>query len=496
MTPGGGSGEYGSRVLRRRLGLAATLLGLAAGWGLGPMAGPAGALPPVRHVFIIVLENRDYDTTFGPGTQAPYLARTLASQGQLLTQYYGIGHESLDNYVALVSGQGPNPDTQSDCQFYRDVLPGTIGADGQAAGSGCVYPAPVLTVADQLAARGLTWRGYMEDMGNSTTEPKTCRHPALNSRDDTQSAQMGDQYAARHNPFVYFHSIIDNQAACDANVVPLDRLASDLRSDQSTPNYVFITPNLCHDAHDSPCVDGQPGGLVSANLFLEQWVPQILQSPAYGAGGLLAIILDESATGAAACCNEQAANTANPGATSQGPGGGRVGAVLISQFIQPGSVNNTPYNHYSLLRSIEDLFGLSHLGYAARPELKPFGSDVYNARAAGTTPPAVPVGGQAPVPGCTSTPLPVRHRRRLARGTLIGTARIVRGDGRRSLEVTMLHAATLHVRARARGRTRALRARRVSACRTYRITLPRGTRRLRLLATVRHGREGRALRGA
>ncbi len=459
-------------------------------------AAPASALPPIRHVFIIVLENRNFDTSFGPGSPAPYLARTLPSQGQLLTQYYGIGHESLDNYVAMVSGQGPNPDTQSDCQFFRDLVPGTIGVDGQASGSGCVYPAAVPTVANQLETRGLTWRGYMEDMGNSSTEPKTCRHPALNSQDDTQSAHLGDQYAARHNPFVYFHSVIDNAAGCDANVVPLDRLASDLRAEQSTPNYVFITPNLCHDGHDSPCVDNEPGGLISADAFLKQWVPQILQSPAYQAGGLLAVIFDESASGAEACCNEQSANTPNAGGPSQGPGGGRVGAVLLSQYVQPGSVNTTPYNHYSLLRSVEDLFGLSHLGYAGKSGLKAFGPDVFNARpggapAAGGPGPAAPRG---PMP-CQSTRLRRGAGGRLAPGTLIGSSRLVRGaGGTQLLEVTMSHGAKLHIRVSGGARTRPIR-RRVRACHTYDIKLPAGSRRVALVAAFHRARETRTVSG-
>src|SRR5438034_702371 len=83
-------------------------------------------------------------------------------------------------------------------------------------------PAPVKTIVDQLAAKGVTWRGYMEDMGKDPTrEPKTCAHPAVGSPDQTQQASANDQYATRHNPFVYFHSIIDDQARCDAHVVPL-----------------------------------------------------------------------------------------------------------------------------------------------------------------------------------------------------------------------------------------------------------------------------------
>src|SRR5256714_14378063 len=101
------------------------LLVLSTATALLAAAPPAGAAPPIKHVFTIVLENKGFDETFGPGSPAPYLSQTLPSQGELLTQYYGIGHASLDNYIAMVSGQAPNPDTQSDCNFYRDFLPGT-----------------------------------------------------------------------------------------------------------------------------------------------------------------------------------------------------------------------------------------------------------------------------------------------------------------------------------------------------------------------------------
>src|SRR3954471_6077767 len=226
------------------------------------------ATPPIKHVFVIVLENKDYNETFGPGSKAPYLSQTLAGEGQLLTQYHGIGHESLDNYIAMVSGQGPNPQTQADCQFFTEFLPGSMGADGQAIGSGCVYPTAVKTVADQLEAKGLSWRGYMEDMKTP------CRHPAIGAPDTTQKAKVGDQYATRHNPYMYFHSIID-RPTCARNVVPLDRLPGHLKSASTTANYVFISPDLGHDGHDEPCVDGQPGGLVSADAFLKKWVPTI-----------------------------------------------------------------------------------------------------------------------------------------------------------------------------------------------------------------------------
>ena len=363
------------RQLIGRLLLAVALLGVS----VVAAPGTATAAPPIKHVFVIVLENKGFDETFGPGSQAPYLSTQLTQQGQLLTQYYGIAHHSLSNYVAMVSGQAANPQTQADCQWYTEFQPGAQGSDGQAIGQGCVFPAWVQSIADQLAAKGLTWKGYMEDMGNSPTASATCRHPAMWTQDTTQNARPGDQYAAKHNPFVYFHSLLDS-GACGAYDVPLDRLPTDLASASTTPSYVFITPNLCNDGHDSPCVDGSPGGLVSADAFLKQWVPAIETSPAFAEGGLIVITFDEAESGdASACCNEQPGpNTPNPGGLTPGPGGGRTGTVLISPFIKPGTQNATPYNHYALLRSVEDIFGLQYLGYAGQAGLQGFGPDVYN----------------------------------------------------------------------------------------------------------------------
>jgi hypothetical protein len=339
---------------------------------VGEMSSAAApATATVRHVFVVNLENKGYAETFGAGSKAPYLAQTLRARGQLLTHYYGTAHNSLPNYLAQISGQGPNPQTQADCRVYsRFVRTGTV-APGQAVGNGCVYPRNVRTVADQLSDNGLRWRGYMEDMGRG------CRHPRLDSRDDTQRAGTDDQYAARHNPFVYFRSITSRPRYCAAHVVGLGRLADDLRSARRTRNLSYITPDLCSDAHDTPCADGRPGGLASANAWLERWVPRILAAPAYRRNGVLVITFDEaesrSPDGADACCGEgPAPNAPLPGI--DGPGGGRVGAVVLSPYVVPGSTNHHPYNHYSLLRSVEDWFGLGALGYARQAQA--FGRDV------------------------------------------------------------------------------------------------------------------------
>jgi hypothetical protein len=412
---------------------------------LAQSASAGAALPQIKHVFIIVLENEDAQTTYGPGTKAPYLAQTLRARGAFVPGYFATGHLSLDNYISLVSGQGPNPYTQADAPAYVDFLPGIVTTgDGQAIGQGSVYPASVKTVADQLDAKGRTWRGFMEDMANSKTgQRKTCRHPAIGAPDDTQQAEAGDQYATRHNPFMYFHSIIDTQARCDKNVVDLTALPANLKSASATPNYSFITPNLCHDGHDEPCVDGQPGGLVSADAFLKQWIPKILASPAYADGGLVMIIFDEAAThDASACCGEQQGpNTPNNGGPTPGAGGGRVGAVFLSKFIKPGTESKVEYNHYSLLRSVEDMFGLAHLGYAAAAGLKPFGSDIFNNPAGSPKPPIPPptVSLSKPPQQCVTRKFQVTARSTGARVTMTITldGRLVRTTRAPSITVTI-----------------------------------------------------------
>ena len=283
----------------------------------------------------------------------------------------------------MISGQAPNTATQTDCQQYTDFASSGMTPDGQAIGTGCVFPANVKTIADQLVAAGFTWKAYMEDMGNDPArETATCGHAALAAKDPTAHAEApmaslptGDQYAAKHDPFVYFHSIID-APICQTSVVNLEALSADLMSVSTTPNFTFIAPNLCNDGHDAPCKDGQPGGLISANRFLQTWVPKIQNSAAYQKDGLLIVTFDEAEHDVSACCNEPTGpNVSAPGRT--GPGGGRTGEVLLSKFIKPGTVSDVPYNHYSQLRTIEDIFGLDHLGYAAQAGLAGFGSDVF-----------------------------------------------------------------------------------------------------------------------
>ena len=230
--------------------------------------------------------------------------------------------------------------------------------------------------------------------------------------------------------------MIDRTSLCNADVVPLGAVAvgtpskigsttlsdkfsghlvNDLGNRAETPAFLFISPNLCNDGHDGTCAgtntEGtKTGGLVAADLWLKHWMPLILGSHAYKDGSTLVVLtFDEGNpfTDQAACCNEQPGpNWAYPGASpllmgiysafgvtppshpGDMPGGGQIGAVVFNaRYVKAGSVDSTgSYNHYSALRSYEDLLGITtggadgqgHLGFAAAPGLAPFGTDVFN----------------------------------------------------------------------------------------------------------------------
>ena len=147
--------------------LGASLMACAAVPRAHPSAHAGGPAHAPRHVVVIVLENEPFRVTFGEHSPAPYHAHGLPKQGALLTQYFAIGHLSLDNYIAMISGQAPNHETQEDCHVFSEFVRSKPGFDkhGQIRGHGCVYPADVKTLANQLQDAGFSWKGYMEDMG-------------------------------------------------------------------------------------------------------------------------------------------------------------------------------------------------------------------------------------------------------------------------------------------------------------------------------------------
>ncbi|HST55751.1 MAG TPA: alkaline phosphatase family protein [Solirubrobacteraceae bacterium] len=370
------------------------------GGGSGREAGggQGSALPPVKHVFLIVLANQAYASVFGPSSSARYLSHTLEQRGELLVRYYGAAHDELAGAIALISGQGPTAQTAANCAVYSDIAAPAIAADGQVSGQGCVYPKSTQTVASQLAAKSLTWRAYVEGMG-AAAKPPTCVHPQLGSADS--AGGLSPAYATFRNPFMYFHGITASPS-CATNDVGLDRLSSDLKQAKRTPALSYVVPDLCHDGRETPCAPGQPAGMAAADGFLRKVVPKILTSPAYKDGGMLVITVDQAPSSGAlqdssSCCGQPrfpglapASGSAGAGAgagtsgaggavTLPPSGGGQVGALVLSPFVKANTVSQSTYNHFGLLRTIEDLFDLKHLGYAAASGVSSFDSTVFTA---------------------------------------------------------------------------------------------------------------------
>ncbi len=327
-------------------------------------------LPPVKHLFLVVLGENSFEEAFGEASPAPYLSQQLVEKGELLPNYYAVTKGDLANRIALLSGQGPTPETAANCPTYTDIVPGTVSAEGQVEGAGCVYPAATETLPGQLAEKKLKWKAYVEDRA------VPCAH------------EEGSL-----DPLVYFRAIVDSPE-CARSDVGLEQLATDLASAAKTPTLSYIVPNACHDGGETPCAPDQPSGALEAESFLRRVVPAIEASPAYKEGGLIAITSAQARqTGptpdASSCCiapkypnlpADPAAAELATGPVKPAGGGGRVGLLLISPFVAPGSVNESGYfNHYSLLLSIEQLFELEPLGYAAEIALTAFDSSVYNA---------------------------------------------------------------------------------------------------------------------
>jgi phosphatidylinositol-3-phosphatase len=268
-----------------------------------PPCGQVSSRPiSYSHVIWLWMENHSYGEIVG-SSSAPYLSSLARSCG-LATNYHNITHPSLPNYIAATSGLA----SQALQPFRGDCNPS----------------ASCSTDARSIFAQGPSWRAYEESM------PVAC---------DRQNS--GD-YAARHNPPPYYSSL----GGCPQRDLPLTRLSSDLTAD-SLPAFSFITPNACHDTHDCPVTTG--------DQWLADEVPQIVNSRAYRAGHtVLFITWDEGEGGSASDC---AANESDVGC--------RVATVIVSPSTPAGQRSGELFNHYSLLRTTEDLLGLSPLGQAA-----------------------------------------------------------------------------------------------------------------------------------
>jgi len=303
------------------------------------------------HVAVLLLENENFNTTWGPSSVATYLNGTLRPQGVFNDHYYATGHVSLDNYIALMSGQANQPLTGTDClavNFWTCVQGQRLFENGR-------------NFADQLEEKGATWKGYMDSM------PGACFHAAYDPTalgpdpyQGNSQALPAKDYADRHNPFIYFPDIVENDARCKQHVVPYTQLATDIANDEQgrcdgscVPQFMFITPDTCHDGHDAPCSDGSVGGMKGADNWLAQEVPALL-SYLNTHNGLLIITLDE---------NGFSDTSEFPGCCAGGtlgllPGhGGRIGLLALGAGLTPKTVT-TSYDHMSLLRTLEDMFGI------------------------------------------------------------------------------------------------------------------------------------------
>lgn len=260
---------------------------------------PSPSTAPFGHVFLVALENADYSDVIGSSSM-PYL-NGLANQYGLATQYYANTHPSIGNYLMWTTGQIPtNDDSQTPLTF----------------------PVSVDNAVRELIASGNSWKQYAESI------------PSVGYVGGDSSC-CGGQFYTRHAPLPY---MTDAQMASQLpNIVPFTQLATDI-ADNSLPNYGFITPNGCDDAHDC--------GLDVADSWLETNIDPLIKSPEFQKDGLLVIAFDESGND----------NT---------NGGGRVAAVIIGPSAKRGYQSTTVYQHESVLGLMLEGLGVKTLPGAA-----------------------------------------------------------------------------------------------------------------------------------
>ena len=200
--------------------------------------------------------------------------------------------------------------------------------------------------------------------------------PEFRRADDALLPFAGDAYDTRHNPFIYFHSLVD-LGDCTTDDMDLSALPKALRSESKTAKLSYLAPSLCDDAASVSCPGRAPGGLAGEDAFLKTWVPQILASPAYRHDGVLMIVFAPSrpahpasdaagSTGASGTSGTSGATGATfvPLATAASAAPLRSGALILSPYAKPGRTVSAAYTPYSVLRSFEDLFGFTPLGHA------------------------------------------------------------------------------------------------------------------------------------
>lgn len=318
------------------------------------------AVPRYSHVFVIVEENKDYDQILA-GQWTPNIANFARTYGNA-TQFFSEVHPSEANYVALLGG-----DTfgiHDDDAFY--CKPGAVDAKCP----GALQPGYVdHTVAaphlgDQLQAAGMTWKGYYE----SLPSPGSLEVTATDRRIETP-ASASPVYASKHSGFLNFASVQTDPHRAE-HIVDFDQLDHDLSSGQ-LPAFALVVPNQCNEMHGLPSAAGLPADcdgkqigplMARGDRITAELVAKIQKTAAWRSPDNVAIVVTfDEGTGKSTggCCGY------TPGAVSN-YGGGHIPTVVITNHGPRGVQDDTPYSHYSLLRTLEDAFGLrAYLGRAA-----------------------------------------------------------------------------------------------------------------------------------
>ena len=322
-------------------------------------AAPAAKVPRYDHILVIVEENKDYGQILDPAA-APNIARLARAYGDA-SRFYGEVHPSEANYVALVGGDtfGIHDDDWALCK------PGPVKAEcAFAATPGYVdHTVHQPHLGDQLTAAGLTWKGYYENLPQPGSLVFIATDPALGPV--TRGTAL---YAAKHTGFVNFASVQNDPRRAE-HLVGFDALRADMASGR-LPNFALIIPNQCNEMHGlygaglpADCEIANTAGLIRrGDAYIGKLIAELQATTAWKSPGNMAVVItfDEGSGGdRAGCC------AMTPDAPSNF-GGGHIPTIVITNHGPRGVKDDTPYNHYSLLRTVEDAFGLKdHLGHAA-----------------------------------------------------------------------------------------------------------------------------------
>ncbi|MGI8500465.1 MAG: alkaline phosphatase family protein [Hassallia sp.] len=298
------------------------------------------AIPKYDHIFVIIEENKSYDQIIG-NPNAPIINK-LAKTYNLASNFYAEVHPSEANYIAMLGG-----DTfgiHDDDAFYCRSGSSDQFCHNSRKSDYVNHTVASKSLMDQLEQKGLTWKGYFEDIPNSGS--KAVVYP------DAQRPL----YASKHNGFINFKSVQDD-SNLEKKIVRFDQLATDLQSG-NVPNYSHIILNQCHEMHGlEECPDLQEL-IQTGDTMIGQIVKQITNSKLWAMPGNNAIIItwDEnngshSKNEPQGCCGFDPKSNANFG-------GGHIATIVITNHGSRGVVDKTAYNHYSLLRTTEDAFGI------------------------------------------------------------------------------------------------------------------------------------------